>query len=278
MKRVGFTLIELLVVIAIIAILAAILFPVFAQAREKARAISCLSNLKQVGLGTSMYTQDYDETFPLAWGNSGGWYNAVNPYIKNGVDTSIAWNATGTKGVWHCPDDPNSGLSYAVNPNIFGAGAVEWGDLVPAVSLAAIDAPADVTTATEIVAWYNSTPPGSYNDVPTDFTRYNEINPPATSADDDAFVSWYHTWLTYDETDKKPGTTGGSACDAAVTPNAASGLCKAVSWRHTRSGLKSGMANFAFCDGHAKAMRFGQMKVHNWFPHLTPTQVTNYDN
>lgn len=64
MKRNGFTLIELLVVIAIIAILAAILFPVFAQAREKARAASCLSNMKQIGVGMTMYTQDYDDTLP----------------------------------------------------------------------------------------------------------------------------------------------------------------------------------------------------------------------
>jgi prepilin-type N-terminal cleavage/methylation domain-containing protein len=74
--RRAFTLIELLVVIAIIAILAAILFPVFAQAREKARQTSCLSNDKQVGLGFMMYIQDYDELYPLAFGfsQSNGWY------------------------------------------------------------------------------------------------------------------------------------------------------------------------------------------------------------
>ncbi len=96
-RRNAFTLIELLVVIAIIAILAAILFPVFAQAREKARAISCLSNLDQMGLAIQMYVQDYDETFPYwNWGASysGGpaatrnnltsfWSNAIYPYVKN---------------------------------------------------------------------------------------------------------------------------------------------------------------------------------------------------
>lgn len=92
----AFTLIELLVVIAIIAILAAILFPVFAQAREKARAISCLSNLKQSGLAYAMYTQDFDETTPLQnspvtqrdankyFVVSGGyWFNLIQPYVKN---------------------------------------------------------------------------------------------------------------------------------------------------------------------------------------------------
>jgi prepilin-type N-terminal cleavage/methylation domain-containing protein/prepilin-type processing-associated H-X9-DG protein len=96
MKQRAFTLIELLVVIAIIAILAAILFPVFAQAREKARAISCLSNLKQAGLAYAMYTQDYDETTPCQvtpvsqrdahnyFAVTGGyWYNLIEPYIKN---------------------------------------------------------------------------------------------------------------------------------------------------------------------------------------------------
>src|SRR5436189_4407834 len=77
-NRSGFTLIELLVVIAIIAILAAILFPVFAQARASARAISCVSNTKQTTLGLIMYAQDYDETFPKL-DNNGSCYYGESP-------------------------------------------------------------------------------------------------------------------------------------------------------------------------------------------------------
>lgn len=93
MKRKAFTLIELLVVIAIIAILAAILFPVFARARENARKANCMSNLKQIGIAVMMYVQDYDETYmvgesttPLRY-----WYNVLDPYTKS-------------KQVFICPD------------------------------------------------------------------------------------------------------------------------------------------------------------------------------
>jgi prepilin-type N-terminal cleavage/methylation domain-containing protein/prepilin-type processing-associated H-X9-DG protein len=113
-KRSGFTLIELLVVIAIIAILAAILFPVFAQARDRARAAACLSNLKQMGTAWMMYAQDYDERFPQSnpqvstdattnahdcrtmsgRGNYGGWVgNLLYPYTKN-------------SGIFSCPSNP----------------------------------------------------------------------------------------------------------------------------------------------------------------------------
>jgi len=92
-RLMGFTLIELLVVIAIISILAAILFPVFARARENARRASCMSNLKQISLGIMQYVQDYDGRFPLAWqdkNNTGtktagelGWAAVIQPYIKS---------------------------------------------------------------------------------------------------------------------------------------------------------------------------------------------------
>jgi prepilin-type N-terminal cleavage/methylation domain-containing protein/prepilin-type processing-associated H-X9-DG protein len=78
----GFTLVELLVVIAIIAILAAILFPVFARARENARRASCLSNLKQMGVGIMMYTQDYDEMYPESL-TTQAWMFTVQPYVKS---------------------------------------------------------------------------------------------------------------------------------------------------------------------------------------------------
>jgi prepilin-type N-terminal cleavage/methylation domain-containing protein/prepilin-type processing-associated H-X9-DG protein len=89
LKTKGFTLIELLVVIAIIAILAAILFPVFARAREKARQSSCQSNLKQIGLGIMQYAQDYDEKLPDVYRYSSNnqylywWVDLTQPYIRN---------------------------------------------------------------------------------------------------------------------------------------------------------------------------------------------------
>ncbi|MFN4032940.1 MAG: DUF1559 domain-containing protein [Fimbriimonadales bacterium] len=97
MRKFGFTLIELLVVIAIIAVLAAILFPVFAQAREKARQMQCMSNCRQIGLAFRMYTDDHDGYFPMSYhaaDNSGvfAWTHRVQPYIKS-------------RDIYRCPSD-----------------------------------------------------------------------------------------------------------------------------------------------------------------------------
>ena len=113
-RKTGFTLIELLVVIAIIAILAAILFPVFARARENARRASCMSNLKQIGLGIMQYTQDYDEHMPAGFLTNTGipypdgiartyqsWRVAIFPYVKSvqvfncpSADSILEWKGT----------------------------------------------------------------------------------------------------------------------------------------------------------------------------------------
>ncbi len=135
--RKGFTLIELLVVIAIIAILAAILFPVFARAREKARQTSCLSNTKQLGLGFMQYVQDYDEVLPL-WRNTMGtsgvggddryWYQVIDPYVKNSQ-------------VFRCPSRPDRSVGYGMNCDSLGYGSSS--SCGPARSLAEIAKPAE---------------------------------------------------------------------------------------------------------------------------------------
>lgn len=141
MRRRGFTLIELLVVIAIISILAAILFPVFARARENARRTSCLSNLKQIGLGIMMYVQDYDETyppyrrsapgetppFPPYQGSNWEWQHTIHAYTKN-------------LQIYQCPDG-NPGYIYG-NYGSYGANVVA----LPAtgLKLSAVVAPAGV--------------------------------------------------------------------------------------------------------------------------------------
>jgi len=147
-SRKGFTLIELLVVIAIIAILAAILFPVFAKVREKARQTSCLSNEKQLGLAFAQYEQDYDETNPAdtnIYADEHGWAEELYPYVKSA-------------GLYICPDDANHAtydniISYGMNGNLMQAyngygipskpGATLAGESAPASTVLLFEAEGD---------------------------------------------------------------------------------------------------------------------------------------
>jgi prepilin-type N-terminal cleavage/methylation domain-containing protein/prepilin-type processing-associated H-X9-DG protein len=174
LRKSGFTLIELLVVIAIIAILAAILFPVFAQARETARSASCKSNLKQIGQGWMMYVQDYDERTPFNWWSSAPctkgpgpdgrgaqpiMFQRIQPYVKNNQ-------------VLICPSDgaPTSGLdgvdgiegqcvtvrfSYSSSDEAGGIGQTNAG-LGRGAAMAAFEAPASMYLAFDSQRYYGT--------------------------------------------------------------------------------------------------------------------------
>ena len=154
-RKRAFTLIELLVVIAIIGILAAILFPVFARARENARKAACMSNLKQVGLAAMMYVQDYDERYPMSRPYYPAapdlrWYDLLQSYAKSTQvfacptsgpiqgGNSYGWNIGGT---WHSSDNGN-GFGYIP--------AQPWTpDNVLGVPLALIDQPSSTIMVTD---------------------------------------------------------------------------------------------------------------------------------
>ena len=182
MRTRGFTLIELLVVIAIIAILAAILFPVFARAREKARQTSCLSNLKQLGLGFDMYCQDYDERTPIAFG--GDWWDhcwkmSIFPYVKN-------------YQLYQCPSlplnlPPNGSGSYGINAYI--------GEAVSYVSLAQVTRPAETFSIGENADgdWVIE-PNGAYCAVPP-WTQPGWVDGHHNEGGNFAFLDGHAKWL-----------------------------------------------------------------------------------
>jgi prepilin-type N-terminal cleavage/methylation domain-containing protein/prepilin-type processing-associated H-X9-DG protein len=155
-SRAGFTLIELLVVIAIVAILAAILFPVFAQAREAARKTTCLSNMRQLGTGLTMYMDDYDSTFfffghdsqlsrvdparPLGATRDNRWWNQILPYTRSGGGLIVCPSDSGR--LPHSTENGQAGKPLV--PRSYVANR-----MLESLSLAAVDRPAEIVLVTE---------------------------------------------------------------------------------------------------------------------------------
>ncbi len=252
MRRRGFTLIELLVVIAIIAILAAILFPVFAKARAKARQTSCLSNVRQIATGILSYAQDYDECIPtesgallgggVDWGNPGAssavpntsWSGVCQPYIKN-------------LQIWYCPEAgrtnwatvaSNSGFTYTpdLEANCIGAFTfygINW-HLIQARGYGVYAQPPD-----GYVIW-------SAGQRIANFKRPSELILTEESCwgENDAYM--------------------GAACgNERVWANADPNI--GWSWylhNGTRTNLRvtGSMSNTSFVDGHAKSVTYDQMR------------------
>jgi prepilin-type N-terminal cleavage/methylation domain-containing protein/prepilin-type processing-associated H-X9-DG protein len=241
MSRRAFTLIELLVVIAIIAILAAILFPVFAQAREKARQTSCLSNQKQLGLGVMMYVQDYDETYPMT-ANYGQpavsrniWSDLIVPYVKNQdifrCPSAIqpgypnGWASRGYSAI-----GMNAQLAYAPT------GSPDALEGFPSVmSIATVDEPAVFPLISETPNAPVGGPLGRY--------RGHNFDPCVASRK--ANPNLVDIRLT--------APLVGDVDLVAANPAMSAGALKPVYARHNRTGTGNGLANIIFGDGHAKA-------------------------
>ncbi|MGI4789320.1 MAG: DUF1559 domain-containing protein [Janthinobacterium lividum] len=247
MKK-GFTLIELLVVIAIIAILAAILFPVFQKVRENARRTACLSNEKQIGLALIQYTQDYDETLPyndfnILFGDSTktDWVFGINPYMKS-------------PNLMTCPDDstnntPSGGptvteISYGLNVNLSDVGGLYSGK---AATLAALTAPSNTVALFELQV-YPVVGLGTINASSVDIRAYGNGRPGQINKN---FPYTYEPANTYYAT----GFFGG----IGQTSDTKGGGCSPYNddtacWLDT-VGRHNGGSNFLMADGHAKWLR-----------------------
>ncbi|MEO7715062.1 MAG: DUF1559 domain-containing protein [Capsulimonas sp.] len=264
----AFTLIELLVVIAIIAILAAILFPVFAQAREKARAISCMSNMKQETLGVLQYMQDADEKYPLVEHVGPGskpyktWVYTVLPYTK-----SLA--------VVQCPDNSKNPYGYVIPPN--GAYTTPYYYPSFAYNFAYLNPATDCADANLIEGPTGTTPFGfPASEASIESTAATVMFVDVKIIGDD--INYYYDSFPATAPASASATThvceysnggwgAGSFGDDPSGGNTADGTGNFAA-RHTKGG------NVAFCDGHTKWLTPGKLAAGtNWTPTTPNTDV-----
>ena len=253
-KSSGFTLIELLVVIAIIAILAAILFPVFQKVRENARRTACLSNTKQLAIAAIQYEQDYDEKTPNGTDPQGlgtGWAGQIYSYLKS-------------TAVFRCPDDPTSlagtNVSYGFNRNCsvyqhYQGGKLSQGD---GTSLAAFNAPAKSVLLFEIVnsgyyditisngktaAGVQSDDLGHFQSAGNQYTG-GSVTGSGLGGDDDLFG--------YNTTN---GSNDGTHVQYATGYFRDSRTDATSRTQFTKTPRHNDGANYTMCDGHSKFFR-----------------------
>ena len=235
-KNLAFTLIELLVVIAIIAILTAILFPVFAQARAKARETACLSNMKQLATGMIMYAQDYNDVFTEIWRDFGtdgypGWAQRTYPYLKNDQ-------------VFFCPDGPKCVPQAVSGPQ----GANGGGNVAANIYLGAATPMSQVAQPSDLMVIAET---GA-----NDWLGNGSLIRSADTTEwwgDNQNIFGLRCGQNYDAADPLIIQAGYSAW--------------AINWRH------QGGANFVFGDGHARWKKKGSLKPENIFTDTPPADA-----
>ncbi|MBC8134872.1 MAG: DUF1559 domain-containing protein [Fibrella sp.] len=254
-RRFAFTLIELLIVIAIIAILAAILFPVFAQAREKARQSSCLSNLKQLSVAHLMYTQDYDETFVTSWarGFPGDFNFFVQPYLKSlavlhcpsraiSMEDAAAACAVDTGyGSWSLK--PGERDNPTGEPEVWGYGfnnGITWNDNTGLTQAATEDAAGANTTVNVVVG--GITVATTIHPRPQLGLPFASVAAPAT------------TFMLGDTNELPRQSIQLNALRPLNWPGYTDSTCEKVI--RANSPRHNGGNNFVFADGHAKWQKY----------------------
>ena len=270
MSRRGFTLIELLVVIAVLIIIAGIIFPVFSQAREKARRISCLSNTKQIGLAFHMYVQDWDEVMPMSddfglgpngtrderawfWRNrtwpgspiQGAfmyWGDKLAPYIKSHGDSVLPGGGTGNYGpLQRCPDQATwyTGYAYNIQLGYFPGDQLDpdnprTGPIYEGVPLGSVNRPADLIALVD-------------NSIAYSWIRQNLEWPHAW-----AYLYSYRYYPRLGIDDESPWSCLSMYDWPASADRTGRPYVGAPSGRH------SGGVNIVFVDGHSKFIRTGK--------------------